>query len=464
MTLFSVPWLELAVAVPLAGAVAVGAVRDPYQAGRWCLALTGATFGCALLAGLGYYLGYDPGREVLPRVLGRSPLAVDELTAPLLPTVAALHFLTVLATARTKAARVSYGWLLAGDALRVAAFGCTDPWVLVGLLAAATVPPYVELVQRRKPTRVYVLHMASFVGLLVAGWAVVEYGSPTVGSAVLLAAVLVRSGVVPAHLWVADLFEHATFATALLYVTPIAGVYAAVRLVLPVAPDWVLQGLGVAALATAGYAAGMAVVQREARRFFAYLFLSHASLVLVGLELVTPVSLTGALCLWFSVMVSLGGLGLTLRALEARFGRLSLDGYHGLYDHSPVLAVGFLLTGLASVGFPGTLGFVSAELLVDGAVGANLYLGVGVVAAAAVNGIAVVRAYFRLFTGGRHVSSVSLAVTARERFTVLALAAVVLGGGLIPQPGVSSRHRAAEAVLHDRDSRRLAGSTEKWHE
>ena len=61
-----------------------------------------------------------------------------------------------------------------------------------------------------------------------------------------------------------------------------------------------------------------------------------------------------------------------LRALEARYGRLSLDGFHGLYQHSPALAVGFLLTGLASVGFPGTLGFVSTELLVDGAVEANL--------------------------------------------------------------------------------------------
>ena len=50
-------------------------------------------------------------------------------------------------------------------------------------------------------------------------------------------------------------------------------------------------------LATAAYAAGMAVVQREARRFFAYLFLSHASLILVGLELHTTVSLTGALAL-----------------------------------------------------------------------------------------------------------------------------------------------------------------------
>jgi NADH-quinone oxidoreductase subunit M len=278
------------------------------------------------------------------------------------------------------------------------------------------------------------------------------------GSGLLLLGVLVRSGVVPAHLWVADLFEHASFATALLYVTPIAGVYAAVRLVLPIAPDWVLASLSAASLITALYAAGMAIVQREARRFFAYLFLSHASLILVGLELVgtgevAPISLTGALCLWFSVMLSLGGLGIILRAVESRFGRLSLEGYHGLYEHSPSLAVAFLLAGLASVGFPGTLGFVSTELLVDGAVDADLSIGLGVVLAAALNGIAVVRAYFLIFTGTRHVSSVSLSITPRERFAILALTLLILGGGLFPQPGVSSRYRAAETVLRDRESR-----------
>jgi NADH-quinone oxidoreductase subunit M len=48
---------------------------------------------------------------------------------------------------------------------------------------------------------------------------------------------------------------------------------------------------------------------------------------------------------------------LSLRALEARHRRLSLAGFHGLYEHTPALAVCFLLTGLASVGFPGTFGF-----------------------------------------------------------------------------------------------------------
>lgn len=268
-----------------------------------------------------------------------------------------------------------------------------------------------------------------------------------------MVAVLVRCGTVPAHCWVTDWFEHASFGIAILFVAPLSGVYAAVRLVLPVAPDWVLQSIGLVSLFTAVYAAGMATVQREERRFFAHLFLSHAALVLVGLELHTELSLCASLCLWFSAILSLGGFGLTLRALEARFGRLSLTDFHGLYEHTPRLAVFFLLTGLASVGFPGTIGFISIELLVDSAVEANLYIGVGVLLASALNGIAVLRAYFLLFTGARHVSTVFLGIGLRERVAVLTLSTLILGGGFFPQPGVTTREHAAEEILHDRRQR-----------
>ncbi len=195
----------------------------------------------------------------------------------------------------------------------------------------------------------------------------------------LIGAILIRSGSVPVHCWMTDLFENASFATALLFVTPMAGAYAAVRLVLPISPDWALQSIAIISLITAVYAAGMALVQREARRFFAYLFLSNSSLVLVGLEVATPIGLTGGLCVWLSVGMSLAGFGLTLRALESRTGRMSLEKYHGLYDHMPALAAFFLLTGLASIGFPGTVGFVGAELLVEGAVGVYPVVGMLVV-------------------------------------------------------------------------------------
>jgi NADH-quinone oxidoreductase subunit M len=220
-----------------------------------------------------------------------------------------------------------------------------------------------------------------------------------------------------------------------------------VRLVLPIAPDWALRTIALLSLFTAVYAAGMSLVQLEARRFFCYLFLSNSSLVLVGLEVATPIGLTGALCVWLSVGMSLAGFGLTLRALESRAGRLSLADYHGLYDHMPGLAAFFLLTGLASIGFPGTIGFIGTELLVEGASEIYPYVGMLVVFAAALNGIAVLQAYFRLFTGTEHTASIPLGARMPEKVAVLTLSALIIGGGLVPQPGVKSRYHAATEII-----------------
>src|SRR5207245_10497248 len=100
--------------------------------------------------------------------------------------LALLHFLTALATGRAKMRRSSLAWSLAAVAVRSAILSCRESWVLIGLLTACTVPPYFELRHRGRPTRVYVLHMSLFVGLLVLGWALVE--SLTTWAAVLLAA------------------------------------------------------------------------------------------------------------------------------------------------------------------------------------------------------------------------------------------------------------------------------------
>ena len=335
-------------------------------------------------------------------------------------------------------------------------FSCKEPWLVISLLAAGTVPPYLVLRSRGQSTRVYSLYMLAFVGLMIASWTEYEIeGDGRIHSlwcvVPMLGAVLIRSGIAPFHSWLPDLFERVSLGTALLFAAPLTGAYAAVRLVLPIAPDWVLQSMGLISLFTAVYAAGMALVQRDARRFICFLFLSHSAMVLVGLEMVTPIGLTGALCVWVSIMLSLAGFGLTLRALEARRGRLNLTEFQGLYEHAPALAVCFLLTGLASVGFPGTAGFVGAELLVDGAVETYPYVGVAVVIAAAFNGIAVVQVYFKFFTGTRHHSTVSLRLGSHERFAVLTLAAFIVLGGLLPHNGVASRNRAAHELLQHRE-------------
>ncbi len=473
MTDLHLPWLEASILISLIGSLIVSRLRDSDEARRWTLCFSGATLVSSVGAWIDFHelhvLQADDAWHFLSYLVGRELLIVDQLSAPLLPLVALLFFLTTLATLRTKIRRFSFALTLLSEAIVLATFSCKEPWGIIALLSIGTIPPLLELINRGKPIRVFAFHMVLFIAMLVVGWWYVEVeggAAQRVHSlwaiVPLLIAIFIRNGIAPFHLWMSDLFEHATFGTALLFVTPIVGAYAAVRLVLPVAPDWVLRSIGLISLFTAVYAAGMALVQREARRYFCYLFLSHSAFVLMGLEIVTKTALTGALCVWLSIGLSLGGFGLTIRALEGRRGRLSLTDFKGLYEHTPALAVCFLLTGLASVGFPGTLGFIGTELLVDGVVEAYPYIGIAIVLAGALNGIGMVQTYFRLFTGTRYTSSVSLQISPRERFAVLALAALLLVGGLAPQSNVKSRFDAAEEILIERQA--VSGGPPVEHE
>src|SRR5262245_11502431 len=100
MNLFVIPWLELAVFVPLVGATVAVCLRDPKAAARCGIGFTAATLVCAIIAWVGHESGAAPGGgaawDVLPRLLGRQLLVVDQLSAPLLPLVALLHFLAVV--------------------------------------------------------------------------------------------------------------------------------------------------------------------------------------------------------------------------------------------------------------------------------------------------------------------------------------------------------------------------------
>lgn len=459
------PWLEACILTPLIGAVVLTRMQDRYQARRWCVYISGLTFIFAFTEFIDFVLQgaihANDAFHLTKRLFGQEWFTIDQFSAPLLPLMALMYFLTSLTTLRTKVRRFSFASTLFAEAITLALYSCEGdvPWLIAILLALGCIPPYLEMKSRGKPTRVFVIHQAAFLVCLILGCALITWeGDKEVHSAFavspLILAVLIRSGMAPFHCWITDMFENTTFGTALLFATRAGGAYVAFRLVLPNSPDWVLSWMGIVSLFTAVYAAGMSLVQKDSRRFFCYLFLSHSALVLVGMETLHPNGMTGALCVWISVVLSLGGFGLALRALESRRGRVQLSEYQGLYDHMPTLAVCFLLTGLASVGFPGTIGFIGIELIVDCVVEEYPIVGAAVVIAAALNGIAVVHAYFMIFTGTRHTNSVfPLQIGIRERYTMLVLTFLIIAGGIVPQPGVNSRYKAAQKLLSEHEER-----------
>jgi NADH-quinone oxidoreductase subunit M len=135
----------------------------------------------------------------------------------------------------------------------------------------------------------------------------------------------------------------------------------------------------------------------------------------------------------------------------------------------PMLAISFLSMGLACTGFPGTLGFVGQELLVNGAVDAFPVMGFAVVVTSALTGLAVARMYFSLFCGrfdGPARSGLRFELTRREAWTFVALVIALVGFGIAPRPLVDSRFAASGDILRLRQMRMLgiqgSPSTTVW--
>ncbi|MBX3436138.1 MAG: oxidoreductase, partial [Planctomycetaceae bacterium] len=210
MSLLHLPWLEFSILIPLVGAVAVARVRDPDEARRQSILIKAFVLVCAAGAWLDFgrlhvFAAHDRW-DVVSAIFGRELISIDELSAPLLPLAALLYLATALATLPTKVKRYSFAGSLASEAIVLATFSCRTPWMVVALLAAGTVPPWLELRSRRSPTRMYVLHMGLFVSLLIAGQGLISSAPPStdraaIGVALLATAVLIRSGVFPLHLW-----------------------------------------------------------------------------------------------------------------------------------------------------------------------------------------------------------------------------------------------------------------------
>jgi NADH-quinone oxidoreductase subunit M len=257
---------------------------------------------------------------------------------------------------------------------------------------------------------------------------------------------------------VPEVFDHGRLGPAILFNAPQVGAYITVVLIVPRASPETLRLIALLALGTAVYGAALALVQRSARRACGYLFMSQSALVMAGLDCSSISALAGGLLVWLSAGLGFAGLARSVLVLEARRGRLDLTTYHGGYERMPLLAMSFLSMGLACTGFPGTLGFIGQELLVNGAVDAFPVMGFAIVIASALTGLAVLRMYFSLFCGRPDMPghpSLRLGLTPREAWTFVALVIALVGLGVAPRALVDSRFAASEDILRQRQERLL---------
>jgi multicomponent Na+:H+ antiporter subunit D len=223
------------------------------------------------------------------------------------------------------------------------------------------------------------------------------------GVAVVLIVVglAIKAALFPLHGWLPDAYTYAPAAVTGFVAAVMAKVsaYALFRVLYFVTPA---EGASAQALALLGWVSVIAVLagsilalaQQDIRRMLAYSSVGQMGYIVLGLALGTPAALIGALLHLFSHAVMKGCLFLVVGGIRWHTGICRISDYVGMGRRMPLTMAAFVVTALAMIGLPPTLGFFSKWYLLSGAVEAGAW---GFVVALVLSSLLGVVYFFRVF-------------------------------------------------------------------
>lgn len=274
-----------------------------------------------------------------------------------------------------------------------------------------------------------------------------------------------KAPIFPFHTWLPDALAQGPIGMAVVLAGVKLGTYGFLRFSFPLLPEASQDPtvvMTVMALALSGiiYGAIVALIQPDFRRLLAFSSISHLGFCVVGLFALNFQGLQGSLLTMINLGFSTAGLFFIAGFLWTRHQSTELSSFGGLAHKVPVLATFFLLIGLASIGLPGTNGFVGEFLVLMGAFQAKWWYG-----AIAVLGVIFGAAYFlwyyeRAVLGplGKGVAHVLRDLHLREVTVVVSLSVMILWIGLYPSPFLRIMNGSVQALVERLD--RAKPSTE----
>lgn len=270
-----------------------------------------------------------------------------------------------------------------------------------------------------------------------------------------------KAPIFPFHAWLADALVAGPVAVSVALAGIKLGTYGFLRFSIPLLPDasrTLLVPLSILALIGIIYGAFVALAQSDLRRLLAFSSISHLGFVVLGLFALNFHGLQGGLLQMINLAFTTTGLFFIAGFLYSRGLQDDLTRYGGLVKPMPALAGFFIVIGLASVGFPGTNGFVGEFLILLGAFKAHWAFGaVGVVGV--ILGLAYILWYYeramlappqetviRDDHGGERPTSTLRDLNLREWAIVLSLTGMIFWIGLYPVPFFDMMDASVQAV------------------
>ena len=214
----------------------------------------------------------------------------------------------------------------------------------------------------------------------------------------------IKVPLIPFHTWQPDTYVNAPTAGTVLLAAVLSkmGVYGFYRFALPLFPEAAMRFTPVIAtltLVAVVYISLIAIVQKDMKRLIAYSSVAHLAIIVLGMYLLTTQGVQGAIFQMLNHTVVTGALFLLLGILFERSASRQIKDYSGLAKQMPLYATFFMIAMLASVGLPGTNGFIGEFLLFIGIFKANIFYAVIACSGTVLGAIYILWMYQRSFFG-----------------------------------------------------------------
>jgi NADH-quinone oxidoreductase subunit M len=194
-----------------------------------------------------------------------------------------------------------------------------------------------------------------------------------------LASFAVKVPMWPVHTWLPDAHVEAPTAGSVILAGVLLkmGAYGFLRFSLPMLPEAsasfapLMFTLGVVAVI---YTSLVALAQTDMKKLIAYSSVAHMGVVVIGIFTFNAQGIQGALFQMLSHGVVSAALFLCVGVIYDRMHTREIARYGGIAARMPAYAAVFMVFTMASVGLPGTAGFVGEFLVLVGAFKVNLWL------------------------------------------------------------------------------------------
>lgn len=268
-------------------------------------------------------------------------------------------------------------------------------------------------------------------------------------------AFLIKVPLFPFHTWLPDAHVEAPTAGSVILAAVLLkmGTYGMMRFAMPLFPQALEQLtpiLLILSLIGIVYGALVAMVQVDIKKLVAYSSVSHLGFVMVGLLVLNTLGATGGLFQMLSHGLSTGALFLVVGCLYERKHTRIISDLGGLAKELPWFATVFFIVLLASIGLPGTSGFIGEFMILAGLYERYPTLAIIATSGVVLGAVYMLNSYQKLMFGelrtGPHPSK---DLSAREKLVFIPLIFLMIWMGVRPGFFISKVEKSIDNFVYN---------------